>query len=126
MRLANSDFSRLLKQKRILTEKEAKNYVIQIVLALGFLHSKKIAHRDLKPENILIDSDGYLAVSDFGISKVIQLRNESRSFCGTLEYMAPEIYKGSGHSVSVDWWSLGILTYQMLFGKTYSYKKSRG
>ena len=92
MRLANSDFSRLLKQKRILTEKEAKNYVIQIVLALGFLHSKKIAHRDLKPENILIDSDGYLAVSDFGISKVIQPRNESRSFCGTLDYMAPEIY----------------------------------
>ena len=100
----------------MLSEVQAKHYVMQIVLALGFLHSKNIAHRDLKPENVLIETDGTLALSDFGISKVIKPRHPSKSVCGTLEFMAPEVLSQSGHSTSVDWWSLGILTYQMLFG----------
>ena len=91
---------------------------MQIVLALGFLHSNNVAHRDLKPENILLDSDGYLALTDFGIAKIFDKMETSGSICGTLEYMAPEILQGTGHTLSVDWWSLGILIYQMIFGKT--------
>ena len=115
----------LLKQKGSLSELTARHYVMQIVLALGFLHSKNIAHRDLKPENVLINEDGSLAVSDFGISKVIKPQSKTKSFTGTLEYMAPEILSRAGHSVAVDWWSLGILTYQMVFGNTPYYSKTR-
>ena len=85
-------------------------------MALGFLHSNNVAHRDLKPENILLDADGYLALTDFGISKLFDKMETSESICGTLDYMAPEILSQSGHTLSVDWWSLGILTYQMIFG----------
>ena len=76
---------------------------------------------------MLIDADGSLALADFGISKVIQPRETSKSICGTLEYMAPEVFSKSGHSLPVDWWSLGILTYQMLFGQTpyFSTKKTK-
>ena len=94
---------------------------MQIVLALGFLHQNNIAHRDLKPENVLIDADGFLAITDFGVSKVIKPRDNSKTLCGTLEYMAPEILDKTGHSPSVDWWSLGILTYEMVFGRTPYY-----
>ena len=70
-----------------------------------------VAHRDLKPENILVDEDGYIRLTDFGLSKILGKGDISNSFCGTFEYMAPEILSESGHSLHVDWWSLGIITY---------------
>ena len=71
---------------------------MQIVLALGFLHSKMVAHRDLKPENILLNEDGYIQITDFGLAKVITPEAQASSYCGTREYMAPEILEDKGHS----------------------------
>ena len=85
-------------------------------MALGHLHSKKIVHRDLKPENILIDVDGYLRLTDFGLAKVLKQQERRNSLCGTPDYIAPEILTGEGHSFPVDWWALGILTYEMTVG----------
>lgn len=83
-------------------------YAAEIVLALGCLHRNGIVYRDLKPENVILDSDGHLKLTDFGLSKlaVEQGVDLTYTFCGTPEYLAPEIIKGSGHNQAVDWWSL--------------------
>lgn len=73
-------------------------------------------YRDLKPENILLDQDGYLAITDFGLAKTLKGNEIAYSFCGTPEYLAPEILDEVGHSFPVDWWALGILTYEMIIG----------
>ena len=110
------ELRRHLKLVKRLEENLARFYVIQIAYAIAELHSKDVAHRDLKPENILVSEDGYLCVTDFGLSKIITGCEQAHSLCGTLEYMAPEILRDEGHSKSVDWWSLGIITYEMLVG----------
>lgn len=99
-----------------------KFFVAQIAIGLGYLHSKQIVYRDLKLENILIGDDGYLLISDFGISKKIDKEGEQTyTQCGTLEYMAPEMLKAkgakSGYDFAADWWALGTLIYELLVGK---------
>jgi protein-serine/threonine kinase len=77
------------------------------VLALEYIHKIGVIYRDLKPENILVEKDGHLKLTDFGLSKVIQKENEKAStFCGTYEYMAPEIYNQKTYGKAVDWYSL--------------------
>lgn len=97
-----------------LEPEHARMYAAQIVCMFEYLHSMNIVYRDLKPENLLIGADGYLKLTDFGFAKVIEGR--TYTLCGTPEYLAPEILLNKGHGKPVDWWTLGIIIYEMLAG----------
>jgi len=105
-----------LKNKRRFSEDVARIYVGEIALALGHLHSLAVIYRDLKPENILLDDNGHVCLTDFGLSKDVDKDDKAHTFCGTPEYLAPEIVTGAGHDKAVDWWSLGILLYELTVG----------
>jgi len=106
-----------LKKRRRFTEPEAKIMVAEVGMALGYLHSLDVIYRDLKPENILLDNTGHICLTDFGLSKELEMDNqEAHTFCGTPEYLAPEIVLNKGHGKAVDWWSLGILLYELTVG----------
>jgi len=97
--------------------KKTTFYVAEIALGLGHLHDNNIIYRDLKPENILLDSGGHVRITDFGLAKGgLEGASTTDTFCGTPEYLAPEVIHGKGHGKPVDWWSLGILTFEMLVG----------
>ena len=112
-------FQQLAKQK-FLNETVSAFYASQMALALKYLHEIGIVYRDLKPENCLLNSRGYLVLTDFGLSKEATIDNPS-DFCssiiGTPEYMAPEVLRGEDYGVSVDWWSLGAVIFDMCTGK---------
>ncbi|XP_025836202.1 ribosomal protein S6 kinase beta-1-like isoform X1 [Agrilus planipennis] len=106
-----------LEREGIFLEDTACFYLSEIILALEHLHLQGIIYRDLKPENILLDAFGHVKLTDFGLCKEhIQEGIVTHTFCGTIEYMAPEILTRSGHGKEVDWWSLGALMYDMLTG----------
>eukprot|EP00064_Thunnus_orientalis_P008767 superscaffoldBa00001068_g8790 len=110
-------FTHLVQRVRF-KEQEVALYSGEIVLALEHLHKLGIVYRDLKLENILLDSSGHIVLTDFGLSKEFDQMERAFSVCGTIEYMAPEIVEGgeSGHDKAVDWWSLGVLMYELLTG----------
>ena len=105
-----------LRKFRTFDEDKVRFYGAQIALALDYLHSKGIIYRDLKPENILMDEEGYLKLADFGMAKKLKDDEKAMSFCGTPEYLAPEIITMEGHDKNADWWSFGILLFEMLCG----------
>jgi len=108
------------------SENRTKFYAAEIVLALEHLHSLGVVYRDLKPENVMLDSEGHIVITDFGLSKEgIEDNSSAHSFCGTPEYLAPEILTRSGHGRAADWWSLGALVYEMLTGMPPFYSRSR-
>lgn len=115
--------SQSLCRKYILEDLNIKLYIAEIAFAIDFLHKNKIIYRDLKPENILIGIDGHLKLTDFGSSKDFSLSTSHSSetantFCGTPEYIAPEMIKKEKYSFEIDWWALGIFAYEMYFDKT--------
>ena len=103
-------------ESKYFSEEKTKFYAGIIGLALEYLHTHGIVYRDIKPDNILIDEDGYLKLADFGMAKFLKDKEKAFSFCGTPEYFAPEIITREGHNHAADWWSYGVLLYEMLFG----------
>ena len=99
------------------SNEKAKFYIIELVLAIEFLHKNNMLYRDLKPENILIGVDGHIKITDFGLTKILSNLDKTYTICGTVQYLAPEILSGEGYNKSVDWWSLGCIMYQMLVGR---------
>jgi len=108
-------FSLLRKSQRF-PNPVAKFYAAEVTLALEYLHSKQIIYRDLKPENLLLDRHGHLKITDFGFAKKVP--DITWTLCGTPDYLAPEVVSSKGYNKSVDWWSLGILIFEMLCGFT--------
>jgi len=111
------EFMKYLQAKRTISDAEAQFYVVNVALGLEFMHSKNIIFRDLKPENLVFSADGYLKMVDLGFAKQIS-GSKTFTLCGTPDYISPEIVANKGHGKPVDFWSLGILLYEMLTATT--------
>jgi len=106
-----------LQNERRFDNERARFYTAEICLAIAHLHAAGIIYRDLKPENLLIDTAGHIKVTDFGLSKEgLQDDARTRTFCGTPEYLAPEVLENKAYTKAVDWWSVGTLIFEMLTG----------
>lgn len=114
----------LRKQKRF-SEDTARFYASQILLGLEYLHSKNIMYRDLKPENILIDERGDACLADFGISKIMDTAQSTKTFLGTPEYVAPEVILQQGYNKAVDFWCFGVMLHEMVYGQLPFYNKNQ-
>ncbi|KAM3142490.1 hypothetical protein pb186bvf_005392 [Paramecium bursaria] len=119
------DLGNLLTKYQKLEEKHARFYISEILLALEALHKQSIIFRDLKPDNVVLDERGHARLTDFGLSKEGINNNITKSFCGSIAYLAPEVLMKKGHSRTVDWYLLGVLLYEMLVGIPPYYNQNR-
>ena len=120
------DLSLYLSREKTFSESKAKFYICEIVLALGELHKHGIIFRDLKPENVVVDQEGHIKLTDFGLSKENASDEQlSKSFCGSLAYLAPEMLRRAGHTRSVDWYLLGVILFEMVCGSPPFYSPNR-
>uniref|UniRef100_A0A8C1DPT8 protein kinase C n=1 Tax=Cyprinus carpio carpio TaxID=630221 RepID=A0A8C1DPT8_CYPCA len=103
----------------VFTEPRAVFYAACVVLGLQFLHDNKIVYRDLKLDNLLLDTEGYVKIADFGLCKEgMGFGDRTSTFCGTPEFLAPEVLTDTSYTRAVDWWGLGVLIYEMLVGES--------
>ena len=109
-------FSHLQREHRFSIER-TRFYAAELLVGIKHLHDAGIVYRDLKPENILLTDDGHICITDFGLCKEgLSETSQTNTFCGTPEYLAPELLLGNGYGFAVDWWSYGTLIYEMLLG----------
>ena len=125
--IKGGDLFNLLKKKRHLTENLIRFYSAQIAIAISEIHESEFIYRDLKPENILIDEEGFIKLCDFGSCTRINLNKKTKDFAGTIYYASPEMIAGIGYDQMTDWWSFGILIYELLTGNVpfISHDKTR-
>ncbi len=114
--IPGGDLFTMLRHVRRFDERLARFFGGQVLLALEYLHRLRVIHRDVKPENIMLTHNGYLKLVDFGFAKLVTRR--TYTFCGTPEYLAPEILLHRGYGPSVDWWAFGILLFEMVVGRS--------
>lgn len=104
-----------LSRERMFSEERTRFYGAEIISALGYLHSQNIIYRDLKLENLLLDKDGHIKIADFGLCKEdIRYGITTKTFCGTPEYLAPEVLEDNDYGRAVDWWGIGVVMYEMV------------
>lgn len=113
-----------LSRERVFTEERARFYGAEIVSALEYLHSRNVVYRDIKLENLMLDKDGHVKITDFGLCKEgITDGATMRTFCGTPEYLAPEVLEDNDYGRAVDWWGLGVVMYEMMCGRLPFYNQ---
>lgn len=113
-----------LSKERVFSEDRSRFYAAEIILAVKYLHEHKVVYRDLKLENLLLDSDGHIKLTDFGLCKEdITYGSTTKTFCGTPEYLAPEVLEDNDYGHAVDWWGVGVVMYEMMCGRLPFYNR---